>query len=192
MRKVFAALLVLVLVASSAAFAEVAWVDYDCGNFTISFPEDIDGYISDQVVNNQPFVMLYQDYDESAVFNKSLNIVWSNEVMDLTAVEPATYAQQILDISVATYQQLGITVTNSVLTRADLGDMMGKPMFFYIYETTFDYSNLGIDEQKTLCTIQVMVPDEAFEGTYTFTLTTDDLSDTQLLMDVSNTIAWNV
>ena len=54
-----------------------------------------------------------------------------------------------------------------------------------------DYSGLGIDEQWTLYTVQVMVPDEAFEGTYTFTLTTDDWSDTRLLMDVSNSIVWN-
>ncbi len=47
MRKAIAAFLALMLVASSAALAEPAWMDYDCGHFTISFPEDIDGYIDE-------------------------------------------------------------------------------------------------------------------------------------------------
>ena len=173
MRKAIAAFLALMLVASSAALAEPAWMDYDCGHFTISFPEDIDGYIDDEIVSNQPFVMLYQDYDANATFNKSLNVVWSSELLDLAAADPDLYAQQILDVSIMTYE------------------MLGKPMLSFMYKTTMDYSGLGIDEQWTLYTVQVMVPDEAFEGTYTFTLTTDDWSDTRLLMDVSNSIVWN-
>ena len=90
-----------------------------------------------------------------------------------------------------TYEMLGITVTDPVISFAEFGDMLGKPMLSFMYRTTMDYSGLGIDEQWTLYTVQVMVPDEAFEGTYTFTLTTDDWSDTRLLMDVSNSIVWN-
>ena len=191
MRKAIAAFLALMLVASSAAIAEPAWMDYDCGHFTISFPEDIDGYIDDEIVSNQPFVMLYQDYDANATFNKSLNVVWSSELLDLAAADPDLYAQQILDVSIMTYEMLGITVTDPVISFAEFGDMLGKPMLSFMYRTTMDYSGLGIDEQWTLYTVQVMVPDEAFEGTYTFTLTTDDWSDTRLLMDVSNSIVWN-
>lgn len=192
MRKIFAALLVLALVASSAALAEVAWMDYDFGDFTISFPEDIICSIDDQIVNNQPFAYFFQDYDETAAVNKNLNILWSEEVMDLATVEPTAYAQQILNLTVATYQQMGLTVTNPALLIADFDEQDGKPALCYMYSVTLDYSGLGLDAQATLYILQGMVPDEAFEGTYAFTLTTDDLQNCQLLMDIMDTVSWNV
>lgn len=191
MRKILAALMTLVLLVGSAALAEPSWTQHDFGDFTLSYPDDIMGSVSEERVENQPFVMLYQDYDPIATFNKSMNILWSGEVLDLDIPDTDAYFQQILDVAVMTYEMLGFTVTDPQLLSTELGDMMGKPMLAANYQMTLDYANLGIDDVQTLYTAQVMVPDAAFEGTYTFTITTDDWSDTQLLMDISNTVAWN-
>lgn len=53
-----------------------------------------------------------------------------------------------------------------------------------------DYSGLGVDAQVTLYTIQLYVPDEAFEGSYIITITTDDMDNTQQLFEVADSIKW--
>ena len=192
MRKAIATLLVFLLLAGVAGYAEAAWMDYDFGNFTISFPEDADLYFEDEIVSNVPFAYFYQDYNENAVFNKNLNIVWTNEVLDLDTIEPTSVAQSILDASVVQYEQMGLAPTNASLLIAEFDEQDGKPGFAYMYTITLDYTAFGAAEQYTLYVLQGMIPDEAFGGTYTITLTTDDLEDSQLLLDISDSIVWNV
>ena len=192
MRKAIATLLVFLLLAGVAGYAEAAWMDYDFGNFTISFPEDTDFYFEDEIVSNVPFAYFYQDYDENAAFNKNLNIVWTDEVLDLNTIDPTSVAQSILESTVAQYEQMGLAPANASLLIADFDEQDGKRAFSYMYTITLDYTVFGAAEQYTLYVLQAMVPDEAFGGTYTLTLTTDDLENCQLLLDISDSIVWNV
>ena len=192
MRKAIATLLVFLLLAGVAGYAEAAWMDYDFGNFTISFPEDADHYFEDEIVSNVPFAYFYQDYDENAVFNKNLNILWTDEVLDLNTIEPTSFAQNLMEATVDQYEQMGLAPTNASLLIAEFDEQDGKRAFSYMYTITLDYTVFGAAEQYTLYVLQAMVPDEAFGGTYTLTLTTDDLENCQLLLDISDSIVWNV
>ncbi len=84
MRKILSVLIALMLIFSMSAFAEetptVPTIELDFDHFTMTIPEDMVGTSSEEIVSNQPFIQLFQDYSETAAFNKNLNIVWSNEV----------------------------------------------------------------------------------------------------------------
>lgn len=194
MRKILSVLIALMLIFSMSAFAEetptVPTIELDFDHFTMTIPEDMVGTSSEEIVSNQPFIQLFQDYSETAAFNKNLNIVWSNEVMDLNAIDPIEYANTLLVATVAQYEQIGIGATNPMLLNAELSDHDGKPAMGVVYSLELDYSGLGVNEQQLLYTVQLYVPDEAFEGTYIITVTTDDMENTQQLFDVADSIKW--
>lgn len=192
MRKAIATLLVFLLLAGVAGYAEAALIDYDFGDFTVSLPEDTDVYFEDQIVSNVPFAYFYQDYNENAVFNKNLNILWTDEVLDLNTIEPTSFAQHLMEATVDQYDQMGLAPTNASLLIADFDEQDGKQGFSYMYTVTLDYTAYGSAEQIMLYVLQAMVPDEAFGGTYTLTLTTDDIDNCQLLLEISDSIVWNV
>ena len=192
MRKAIATLLVFLLLAGVAGYAEAALIDYDFGDFTVSLPEDTDVYFEDQIVSNVPFAYFYQDYNENAVFNKNLNILWTDEVLDLNTIEPTSFAQHLMEATVDQYDQMGLAPTNASLLIADFDEQDGKQGFSYMYTVTLDYTAYASAEQIMLYVLQAMVPDEAFGGTYTLTLTTDDIENCQLLLEISDSIVWNV
>ena len=91
---------------------------------------------------------------------------------------------------VTQYEQIGVGISNSMLLSAELSDHDGKAALGVIYSADMDYSGLGVDAQVTLYTIQLYVPDEAFEGSYIITITTDDIDNTQQLFEVADSIKW--
>lgn len=192
MRKAIATLLVFLLLAGVAGYAEAALIDYDFGDFTVSLPEDTDVYFEDQIVSNVPFAYFYQDYNENAVFNKNLNILWTDEVLDLNTVEPTSFAQHLMEATVDQYEQMGLAPTNASLLIAEFDEQDGKQGVSYMYTVTLDYTAYGAAEQIMLYVLQAMIPDEAFGGTYSLTLTTDDMENCQLLLEIADSIAWNV
>ena len=192
MRKAIATLLVFLLLAGVAGYAEAALIDYDFGDFTVSLPEDTDVYFEDQIVSNVPFAYFYQDYNENAVFNKNLNILWTDEVLDLNTIEPTSFAQHLMEATVDQYEQMGLAPTNASLLIAEFDEQDGKQGFSYMYTVTLDYTAYASAEQIMLYVLQAMVPDEAFGGTYSLTLTTDDMENCQLLLEISDSIVWNV
>ena len=192
MRKAIATLLVFLLLAGVAGYAEAALIDYDFGDFTVSLPEDTDVYFEDQIVSNVPFAYFYQDYNENAVFNKNLNILWTDEVLDLNTIEPTSFAQNLMEATVDQYEQMGLAPTNASLLIAEFDEQDGKQAVSYMYTVTLDYTAYGAAEQIMLYVLQAMVPDEAFGGTYSLTLTTDDMENCQLLLEIADSIAWNV
>ena len=145
---------------------------------------------AEEIVSNQPFIQLFQDYSETAAFNKNLNIVWSDEVLDLNAIAPVEYANAGLTATVTQYGQIGVAATNPLLLNAELSGHDGKPALGVVYSLDLDYSGLGVEEQQSLYTVQLYVPDAAFEGTYIITVTTDDMENTQQLFDVADSIKW--
>lgn len=194
MRKLLSVLFTLALLFSVTAIAEeapaVAQIELDFGNFTMSIPEDMVGTSADEIVNNQPFVQLFQDYSDTAAFNKNLNIVWSNEVLDLNAVDPSAYGSMVLNAVVAQFESTGVAVANPTLLAAEPNEHDGKAALGVMYSTDLDYTGAGVDLQMTLYTIQLYVPDEAFEGTYIITISTDDMENTQTLFEVADSIKW--
>ena len=192
MRKAIATLLVFLLLAGVAGYAEAALIDYDFGDFTVSLPEDTDVYFEDQIVSNVPFAYFYQDYNENAVFNRNLNILWTDEVLDLNTIEPTSFAQNLMEATVDQYEQMGLAPTNASLLIAEFDEQDGKQAVSYMYTVTLDYTAYGAAEQIMLYVLQAMVPDEAFGGTYSLTLTTDDMENCQLLLEIADSIAWNV
>ena len=192
MRKAIATLLVFLLLAGVAGYAEAALIDYDFGDFTVSLPEDTDVYFEDQIVSNVPFAYFYQDYNENAVFNKNLNILWTDEVLDLNTIEPTSFAQHLMEATVDQYDQMGLAPTNASLLIADFDEQDGKQGFSYMYTVTLDYTAYGCVAQLMLYVLQAMVPDEAFGGTYTLPVPSYDIENCQLLLEISDSIVWNV
>ena len=194
MRKILSILIALMLVFTMSAFAEevptAPMIELDFGHFTMTIPEDMVGTSAEEIVSNQPFIQLFQDYSETAAFNKNLNIVWSDEVLDLNAIAPVEYANAVLTATVTQYGQIGVAATNPLLLNAELSDHYGKPALGVVYSLDLDYSGLGVEEQQSLYTVQLYVPDAAFEGTYIITVTTDDMENTQQLFDVADSIKW--
>lgn len=194
MRKILSILIALMLVFTMSAFAEevptAPMIELDFGHFTMTIPEDMVGTSAEEIVSNQPFIQLFQDYSETAAFNKNLNIVWSDEVLDLNAIAPVEYANAVLTATVTQYGQIGVAATNPLLLNAELSDHDGKPALGVVYSLDLDYSGLGVEEQQSLYTVQLYVPDATFEGTYIITVTTDDMENTQQLFDVADSIKW--
>lgn len=190
MRKFLLTLLALCLTLVPCLAEEVQNVEYDFGDFTMTFPEDTIGDVSDSLEENAMFFILYQDYDENALFLKNLNGTWNSAYQDLTQVDPTATAQTILDTVQAQFAAQGITVSNPTLLMAALDEQDGKPALSLMFSTDLDYSSAGIDFQMTLYTLQGIVSDENF-GTYTFTISTDDVEAATPLMDIMNTIRWN-
>ena len=191
MRKLISVLLALVLLLASAAFAEETWMEYDFGGFTMAFPIDIIGTVSEEIVENEPFLYLFQDYDENAIFNKNLNCVWNSGVDNISAVDPEEFAQMILPQMVAAFEQSGLSVHGAEVLAAVHDEHKGEPCLSAIYACILDYSAFGGPAEFVLYTLQSMVSNEAFGGTYTFTISTDDIESTQLLMEIMDTINWN-
>lgn len=74
-----------------------------------------------------------------------------------------------------------------------MDEVGGKPALSLMYAADCDYTALG-GTQLTLCTIQAMVPDEAF-GTYIITVTipADYINDADmmtLIEQIINSIQW--
>lgn len=69
--------------------------------------------------------------------------------------------------------------------------LCGKRALRVVYSNRLDYSALDIDTQYLLYTMQVIVPIETC-GTYTFTITAEDLTQCERLTDILNSVEWTV
>lgn len=194
MRKLMAFMMALALLFTSAAIAEelpqvhdVALIEYDFGDFTMTFPEDLIGDVYDKV-NNQPLLILYQDYDTTPT--RSLSIVWNETYVDLTAADPTEFGQVYLEASVAASEMMGVEVTNPALLGAEMGEQDGKPALSLVYSYDMDYTGAGADLKITQYMMQGVVSNENM-GTYTFTIGTDDLEAVMPLMEIMDTVKWN-
>lgn len=192
MRKLISVILLLVMLVSCAALAEENWIMYNFGDFSLTFPEDVVCAYSEERTENQPFLMFYQDYDETANFNKNLNVVWNSGAEDISAMDPAVMGQLILDQLLAQFDAMGVGHSNAMLVSAETLDHNGKPALGIAYTATVDYSAVMEDGPIVdLVFVQMIFSDEAF-GTYNFTITTDDIDNTQLLSTILDSLSWNV
>ena len=178
-------LAVLPCLAEGAAPAETAapveTIDYDFGDFTLTFP--------DEITSGAPFVTLYQMDDLEDAFSSNLNVVWTEDASDLSAADPAATAQSIVDGVVASLAQQGIVATNPTILAATMDEVGGKPALSVIYSMDMDYSGAGVDLQVNVTYIQGIVSEEGL-GTYTFTIGTDNIDGCQSLIDIVNTTVW--
>lgn len=190
MRKLLTLLLALLML-TCTAFAEDAdeLMALDFEDFTIAIRKDAVGTGTDTIEDNVPFLMVYQDYDPEAVFNKGMNIVWTEDVLDLSNADPKAYVNEILNYSVQEYSAIGLGVDNVRIYEAEIDALDEKDVLSYIYSMDLDYTPLGFDYQATLYTLQASVPLKGV-GTYTFTVTTDDLENSQELIDIVDSVRW--
>lgn len=190
MRKLISVLLALILLLTTAAFAEETWMQYDFGGFTMAFPIDIIGSVTEERIENEPFFYIYQDYDPNAVFSKSLNCVWTGTVLNVTEINPEEYGQMILEGMVGGLAEAGVGVSDYMLLAAIHDEHKGEPCLSTIYASVLDYSAFGGPSEMILYTIQSVVSNETIGGTYTFTISTDSIENAQLLMEIMDTVTW--
>ena len=189
MRKFLLVLMALCLavVPALAETAETATVDF--GAFTLTFPAEMQGQVAEEIVENEAFVTLYQMDDMEDSFASNLNIVWNESVVDLASQDPAAYAQAIVDASVAMMEQQNVAVANPTVLGASMDEIGGKAALSMMYSMDVDYTNAGLDLQITLTFVQGIVSEEGL-GTYTFTISTDNVDGCQSLVDIVNSTVW--
>lgn len=191
MRKLLCIILALSMLAGCTAMAEANWIMYNFGDFNLSFPDDIVCGYTEERVANQPFLMFYQDYDETAPFMKNFNVVWNDGVNEIGAMDPEAVGGNILNALLTQFASMGVACSNDMLLSAETIDYVDKTALGIAYTVTVDYSALNGGPVLDLVFVQLLFSDEAF-GTYNFTITTDDINNTQLLMDIIDTLSWNV
>lgn len=192
MRRMIALMMALLLALGCAACAEAPAVEMmtlDFGDFTMDVRADAIGTTAETIENNVPFMMIFEDYEEGADFNKNLNCVWTDEVMDLNAVDPDMYVQYMVAMTMQEFNAMGVAASEPMLYAAGLDRHDGKDAISYVYSLNLDYSGIGIDSCMTLYYIQAAVPIDG-SGTYFFTITTDDLSTCEELMAAMESIRW--
>lgn len=188
MRKFFALLVVLCML-PILGLAQGELITYDFGDFTMEFDSEIIGQIGEKV-DGQVYFQLYPTYDETALFNSSMSCVWSATTFEVTAFEPAAYANLVLAQTQQLLESQNIVVTNPTVITAMLDEQDGRPAIAYIHSMDLDYTNAGYDLQMTLYTIQGVVPTEDI-GVYAFTVSCDDLENADALLALMDTIKWN-
>jgi len=192
MRRFLSLFLAFALLLTGAALAKAPVFTHNFGDFTLVLPEDITGSIAEEKVANEVFFTLYQDYSENNMFNKSLDCVWTEEIVDYTAIDAAEYTQVVLDSTVAQLSAMGIGISDAAVIEPALEEHDGYSMLTYALFMNVDYTALGIDLKLPLYTLFAQMSDEAVGGSYSFTITTDDPENTQALMDIMDSLDWTI
>lgn len=192
MRKLCSLLLALALILSCAALAEDNSVEHDFSHFTLTIPADAKCIISEEITANEPFITIYENYDENAQFNSTLECVWNEVRIDLAAMEPATYAQSILDSLVTQFTSIGLGISDAAVTDPVYADKGGADMFSCMIYMVVDYTALGIDLKTPSYILLSMRSDDAVGGSYSFTVTTDDLDNCTMLRSIMDSIQWTL
>ena len=177
--------LCLAIVPALAETAEPATLDF--GDFTMTIPADMQYEMADEITDNATFFMLYQP-SESA-FTTNMALVWSEAASDLTAADPQTTGEAILATAQTTLEAQSVAVANPTLVGASMDEIGGKAALSVMYSMDVDYTNAGLDLQTTLTWVQGIVSEEGL-GTYTFTITTDNVDGCQSLVDIVNSTVW--
>lgn len=193
MRKLISVILALCLCILPLALAETSTSEesltQDFGDFTMDIPMSMQGSIGEKV-NNQLYFILYDNYDPNANFNNSLNCVWTDAYTDFSTIDfEGEYAPAVIQLTLETMSTAGVIVENPMLLTTDTADLNGKTAYLMAYSYNADYSQLGMDYQTTLYTLQTYVSDEAM-GSYTFTITTNDLNNIETLDALMDSIQW--
>ena len=190
MRKIFALMVALcLLVVPCFVNAESNDITYDFGDFTMTFPSDAYGSIADEITDGVAFFMLYQHVDENVAFKPNLNVTWTKTYIPLDTVQPSDALAEIMTEAVAALEGQGVKASNATALDASMDTLNGKAALSAVYSMDVDYSGIGADLKMTLYCAQAIISEENL-GTYTFTITTDDLTTCQPLMDIVNTVAW--
>lgn len=186
MKKLLSILLALALVLG-CAFAEGSavesnLVDYDFGDFTMTFAEDMAGEVYD-LADNQVYFILYPSYDENVEIASSINCVWTAGSEDLTQTTSEDFANLVLGSMETAYKAQGLTFANPQLLAAWDDELDGQHALNYLAQYEL--------EGYVLYIMQVAVSNTSF-GTYTFTVTTADLTEMDSLSEIIGTVKWTV
>lgn len=190
MRKLIAMLMALLMICGAALADnadELTALEFE--HFTLAIRKDAVGTGADTIENNVPFLVVYQDYDPSKQFCSNMNAVWNENVLDLDGFTPEMMATETLKYTLDLYQQSGVKAENARVLNAEFDELNEKRAVSFVTCADLDYSGMGLDLQITLYTLQAVVPLEGI-GTYTFTISTNDLENCDELFDIVDSVRW--
>lgn len=177
MKKLLSVLLALALTLSCVCVfaedsaAESNLAEFDFGDFTMTFDEDMIGDVYEKV-NNEVYFQIYPLFDEHAEIYSNINCVWSDETPDFTQIDATERANAILDI---------IDFENGAVLMAMPDQLDGKYSLCHLIQYELDGT--------TVYLIQISVADAAF-GCYTFSATFADTTHLETLTDILTSVKW--
>lgn len=186
MKKLLSILLALALMLGCAGVlaeeptTEVNLAEYDFGDFTMTFDENMEGYINEKA-DNQVYFTLLPNKDENAELAANINCVWSAASEDLTQTTSEAFASLVLSSMEAAYKAQGLSYANPQILLAEDDELDGLHALCYLAQYEL--------EGYTLYIMQIAVSDASF-GTYTFTATTANLMDIESLAEIIETVKW--
>lgn len=86
-------------------------------------------------------------------------------------------------------EQQNVAVANPTVLGASMDEIGGKAALSVMYSMDVDYTNAGLDLQTTLTWVQGIVSEEGL-GTYTFTITTDNVDGASPWWTFVNSTVW--
>lgn len=188
MKKLLSILLTLALLLGCAsAFAEDSatasnLVDFDFGDFTMTFDADMTGEVYEKA-DNEVYFQIFPFYDENAAFTTNINCVWASGTEDLTQIDASEFANSILSAMITQLQDMELNAGNAQVLLAEPDELGGKYALRYLAQYEI--------EGTTAFLMQMVVSDAAF-GTYTFSVTFADPTHLEALVEIVTSIKWTV
>ncbi|MDO4837907.1 MAG: hypothetical protein Q4B32_05890 [Clostridia bacterium] len=181
MKRIAACLMALILLVSCmTALADDDLETFNFGDFSMTFDAGMYGNTYDKT-DGQVWFMLYPDYDASATAHPNINVVWSETVQDLTAVDPAVYAENVQEDIVTQVSGESVTIENTSVLSAALTELNGKTaLCAHCYYEVEGYA---------VYMLQYVVSDEAF-GSYIFTASYNDPAQQDTMTTILDTVTW--
>lgn len=188
MKKLMAVLLAMMLMMAGSVLAqELALYDFD--DFTIEMEDDIVGELYEKV-DGQEWFIVFPEYNEQDDFNANVNCVWGSECFDLNSID----AQEMADVIAQEYKSMassfGITCNEAQVLETEYVTVDGVIGLRYLIFVEYDYSDMGYDMVTDLYqrTYQFSLKNR---GTYTFSLSAEQLDMIEKMDAMIESIRWN-
>ena len=188
MKKLMAVLLAMMLMLAGSALAqELALYDFD--DFTIEMEDDIVGELYEKV-DGQEWFIVFPEYNEQDDFNANVNCVWGSEYFDLNSID----AQELADMLAKEYKSMasgfGIACNEMQVLDTNYVTVDGVIGMTYLLFVEYDDSNMGYNMVTDLYhrTYQFSFENR---GTYTFSLSAEQLDMIEKMDAMIESIRWN-
>ncbi len=192
MKKILALLLSLMLLLPAIALGEAAsnpdvyTVEFDDFYLTVNATDAVQ---KGEKANGGIVMMLYPDYDETAMMHPNINAVWTSEdVSAMGDIDATDFGNLVLTQSAQGLAAQGIAVANETLLAAERDEETGSMTLIMAMDA--DYTAVGLDLKVTLYMAQIYVPMGGEAGSYIFTLTGSSMEDVDALLDKLDAIEF--
>lgn len=192
MKKILALLLSLMLLLPAIALGEAAsdpevyTVEFDDFYLTVNATDAVQ---KGEKVEGSILMMLYPDYDETAIMHPNINAVWtSSDVSEMGDVDATTFGNLVLTQSAQGLIAQGVAVTNETLLAAERDEEAGTMTL--IMSMDADYTAVGVDLKTPLYMVQIYMPMGGDAGSYIFTLTGASMDEVDALLAKLDSISF--